>query len=53
MAVGAISIIAVLAALDLEHDIGARSLCTTRLDFVQECKFDHDLTGKFSQYSAK
>merc|ERR1711939_162345 len=41
-----VSIIAVLAALDLEDDIGARSLYTTRLDFVQEYKFDHDLSAK-------
>ena len=38
-----------LAALDSVDDIGARSLCTTLLDFVQDCKFDHDLAANVSE----
>ena len=34
-----------LAAVDSVDDIGARSLCTNLLDFVQDCKFDRQKTS--------
>ena len=38
-----------LAALHSVDDMDARSLCTTLLDFVQDCIFDHDLAAKVSE----
>ena len=38
-----------LAALESVDDIGARSLCTIILDFVQDCIFDHDLATDVSE----